>query len=257
VKEALPPTNVDRTGARALSDQPARAVTYRLKLLIFLLAAIAVLFIFRVAYSALETISQLKIIEAQRDQWQRPSDVLRDLDLKAGNVVVDLGCGSGYFTLKLSSPVGGSGRVIAEDIRALPLAFLWIRAAGRREHNVKVVVGGIADPHLPNNVDAVLISNTYHEFADAHSILVHVHQSLAPGGRLVIIDREPKSTPGQAALNGEHEVSADQVQGALRETDFQIVSRDDHFIEHDPYGENWWLMVARKPGANGLARVTR
>ncbi len=234
-----------------MPDRPVRAVSFRTKLLLFVLAALAVLVLLRVAYSALETISSLKVIEAERDQWQRPADVIRELALKPGNTVVDLGCGSGYFTLKLSPVVGTRGRVTAEDIRRLPLAFLWVRAAGMGEHNVKVVGGETTNPHLPNRVDAVLISNTYHEFADAHSILAHVYASLVPGGLVVIIDRQPN--PGVAAPTGEaeHEISSAQVQNDLREANFEVIKRDDHFIEHDPYGENWWLIVARRIGSNG------
>ena len=234
-----------------MSDRPARAVGYRTKLLVFVLAALAVLVLLRIAYSALETISSLKVIEAERDQWQRPSDVIRELALKPGNTVVDLGCGSGYFTLKLSAAVGNSGHVIAEDIRTLPLAFLWVRAAEMSGHNVKVVVGETTNPHLPKRVDAVLVSNTYHEFADAHSILAHVYASLVPGGPLVIIDRQPN--PGMAAPTGEaeHEISSAQVQNDLRQANFEVIKRDDHFIGRDPYGENWWLIVARRPGTGG------
>ena len=107
-------------------------MNYRVKLLVVLLCALATLFIFDTARSALDTISRLDVVEAERDQWQRPSDVIRALDLKPGNVVVDLGCGSGYFTLKLSLSVGESGRVIAEDIRRLPLSFLWFRTVQKR-----------------------------------------------------------------------------------------------------------------------------
>lgn len=229
-----------------MPNRPVRAVSYRTKLLVFVLAALAVLVILRVAYAALETITSLKVIEAERDQWQRPSDVIRELALKPGNTVVDLGCGSGYFTLKLSPAVGDSGRVIAEDIRTLPLAFLWVRAAEMGGHNVKVVVGETTNPHLPKRVDAVLVSNTYHEFADAHSILAYVYQSLPPAGRLVIVDREPKLTSIAPAGEAEHEISSRQVQDELRQANFEVIKRDDHFIEHDPYGENWWLIVARR-----------
>jgi predicted methyltransferase len=222
-------------------------LSYRVKLLFFALAALATLFIFNVAYSALETISRLNAVEAERDHWQRPSDIMQALDLKPGQVVVDLGCGSGYCTLKLSSLVGDSDSVIAEDIRRLPLIFLWARALSRREYNVKVVMGDPTDPHLPTQVDAVLILNTYHEFTDSHPILLHVYQSLAPGGRLVVVDREPKPASNAISEAAEHEISAEQVEGELRQVNFEIVSRQDHFIEHDSYGENWWLIVARKP----------
>lgn len=222
-------------------------LSYRVKLLVLFLGALGVLFVFNAGYSALETISRLNEVETDRDQWQRPSDVIQALDLRPGNVVVDLGCGSGYFTLKLSAPVGRGGRVIAEDIRRLPLMFLWFRAASRREHNVKILLGDPTDPHLPTHVNAVLISNTYHEFTDSHSILVHVYQALVPAGRLVVVDREPKPASSTISELAEHEISTERVESELRQANFEIVSRQDHFIEHDSYGENWWLLVARKP----------
>ena len=221
-------------------------MSYRLKVFLFVLVAFAILFALNVGYSAFKTILRLDAVEAERDQWQRPSDVLEALDLKPGNVVVDLGCGSGYFTLKLSSPVGDSGRVIGEDIRRLPLMFLWVRAVSRREHNVRIVLGEPADPHLPAQVNAVLVLNTYHEFTDSHSILVHVHQSLVPAGRLVIVDREPRPASSNFSETAEHEISAERVESELRQANFEIVSRQDHFIERDSYGEKWWIIVARK-----------
>ena len=81
-------------------------LSYRIKLALFLVCAITVLFLFNTAYQGLNTLSRLNVVEAERDQWQRPSDVIKALDLRPGNVVVDLGCGSGYFTLKLSAAVG-------------------------------------------------------------------------------------------------------------------------------------------------------
>ncbi len=216
-------------------------MSYRAKLFVFVLGALAVLVAFHVGSSALDTISRLNAIEAERDDWQRPAAVIQALDLRRDDVVVDLGCGSGYFTLKLSSQVGERGRVIAEDIRRLPLAFLWFRAAERGEHNVRVVLGKPADPLLPPRVNAVLISNTYHEFTDARPILVHVYQALVPGGRLVVVDRQPKPQ------TSEHEISPDRVEGDLHQVNFEIVSRQDRFIQNDSYGENWWLIVAQKP----------
>lgn len=222
-------------------------MSYRVKLLVLFLGALAVLLVLNVGYSAIETFSRLNSVEADRDQWQRPRDVIQALELRPGNVVVDLGCGSGYFSLKLSTPVGPGGQVIAEDIRRLPLIFLWFRAAARKEHNVKVVLGDPTDPHLPSHVDAVLISNTYHEFTQSHSILVDVYEALRSKGRLIVVDREPKLANNSDLQSAEHEISAAQVETELRQTKFDVVTRQDHFIEGDSYGENWWLIAARKP----------
>jgi predicted methyltransferase len=223
-------------------------LSYRVKLGLFFLCAIAILFLVDTAYQGLNTLSRLNVVEAERDQWQRPTDIIQALDLNPGNVVVDLGCGSGYFTLKLSSSVGRSGSVLAEDIRRLPLVFLWLRTFQRR--NVSIVYGKSDDPHLPvRGVNAVLIANTYHEFANSQPILVHVIQSLVSGGRLVVVDREPHLVDqGSAGTATEHhEVSSGQVESELRHTGFEIVRRHDGFIQNDPLNENWWIIIARKP----------
>src|SRR6185295_6794469 len=104
------------------------------------------------------TLNRLDAVESERDQWQRPADVLRALDLRPGNTVVDLGSGAGYFALKLSPVVGERGQVLAVDLRKLSLFFLWTRALLRGQHNVHVIVGKEDNPRLPAGaVDAVLI----------------------------------------------------------------------------------------------------
>jgi ubiquinone/menaquinone biosynthesis C-methylase UbiE len=223
-------------------------VSYRIKLLLFFLSALAVLALMDVGYSALNTLSRLDVVEAQRDQWQRPADVIQALAIKPGARVVDLGCGSGYFTLRLSTHVGARGSVIAEDIRRLPLAFLWTRTVIKGAHNVHIILGRATDPRLPEGrEDAVLIANTFHELADPQSILARVNSSLVPGGRLVVLDREPRSGNAGIAEAGEHEIAATRVEDDLRLANFQVVSVQDPFISGDPDGETWWMIVARKP----------
>lgn len=223
-------------------------MSYRFKLLVFVLLALGVLFAFNVGNSALNTLSRLNVVEAERDQWQRPANVLQALDVRPGNTVADLGCGSGYFTVKLSSAVGRTGLVLAEDIRRLPLAFLWLRTLGKGNHNISIIHGEPDDPGFPvDRVNEVLIANTYHELTDPQRVLAHVRRSLVAGGRLVVVDRAPAPANGQKGEIVGHDIAASRVEIQLRQAQFDIVRRQDDFIQNDPYHENWWLIVARKP----------
>jgi ubiquinone/menaquinone biosynthesis C-methylase UbiE len=185
----------------------------------------------------------LTAIEVERDQWQRPTEIIGALTLNKGSTVVDLGCGSGYFALKLSRVVSPDGTVLAVDIRRLPLRFLWIRALLRRKHNIRTLLGQPNNSHLPTNaIDAVLIANTYHELDYRSEILKQISQSLVADGRLVIVD----------PLQTEYGVlSPASVEDELRTTGFEILSREDHFLEQPGRGV-WWLIIARKPEANPI-----
>ena len=161
-----------------------------LRVALFLVSALLIFLASYTLYAFANTLNRLDVIEAERDRWQRPADVLRALDLHEGNSVVDLGSGAGYFALKLSLVVGNRGQVLAVDLRKLSLFFFWTRAHLGGRHNVQVVIGEQDNPRLPTGtMDAVLICNTYHEFSNPELMLDHVLRSLRPGGRLVVVDR--------------------------------------------------------------------
>ena len=225
--------------ARSLQAAPP----YRIRILVFLLAALLVLILSSVGYQVLDTLRSLDSIEAARDQWQRPAEVLRAMNLKPAGTVVDLGCGSGYFSLKLASTVGAKGKVLAADIRRLPLSFLWLRSRERGQHQLKILLTEPRGPRLPPDiVDAVLISNTYHELADPVSVRAAAFQMLRRQGTLVVLDRAPSPDHESA----EHRVAAASVAAELRQSGFEIVTLDDRFTR-DPDGGQWWLLVVRKP----------
>jgi len=214
---------------------------HRSKLVLFLLSALVVFTTMYVLYSAIDTLRQLEVIESERDQWQRPADVLQALDLRRGNAVVDLGSGAGYFALKLSPIVGKEGQVLAVDIRKLSLSFLWIRAQLSQKRNIRIVLGDEDNPRLPpGTVDAVLIANTFHELHDPKAMLDQLSTSLRSGGRLVIVDRGPRQEGAHA-----HEMDRAFVESELQQAGFEIVNSQDHFIDR-PGDDLWWLTVARK-----------
>lgn len=210
--------------------------TPRARVALFLAGGLALVVLLYVISQAIATLARLDVVEQERDQWQRPSEILQALDLKPGAVVVDLGSGAGYFSLKLAPIVG---RVWAVDLRKESLAFLSIRARLRGRRNVKVIIGGGDDPRVPGPVDGVLIVNTYHELTHAKTILDHLRESLVPGGRLVIVDRGPEmDTP-------HHGLPMAEVADEIASEGFEIVRSEDHFLDQPGEGP-WWLIVARK-----------
>jgi ubiquinone/menaquinone biosynthesis C-methylase UbiE len=222
---------------------------HRWRLALFLLGAVLIFGTTYVLYAGLNTLRRLDVVEAERDTWQRPADVIRALDLREGNIVADLGAGAGYFALKLSPAVGRRGQVLAVDIRKLSLSFLWIRAALREPHNIQIIVGEEDDPHLPAEaVDAILISNTYHEFRNPSVMLGRAFRSLRSGGRLVVVDRGPRVPNIEKAQHVPqgHEITIQAVQKELQQKGFEIVGQQDPFIDR-PGEDSWWIAIARKP----------
>lgn len=221
---------------------------YRVRIIIFLVCVVLTTAFLGTAYQAIQTLARLEVVERGRDQWQRPSEILQELDLREGSVVADIGSGAGYFALKLSSRVGKNGEVLAIDILREPLVFLWMRTCLRSGYNIHIIHGNPNDPKLSQAVDAVLIANTYHEFEHPEKMLECIMRSLRPRGRLVIADRGPRSVDhdDRKVERGHHELSPNFVEDDLRQSGFRLIKRQARFIDR-PEDRPWWLIVARKP----------
>lgn len=118
--------------------------------------------------------------------------------------------------------------------------------------NVEVIEGAPADPKLPAaSLDGALMVIMYHEIEDHRAMLEPVKAALKPGGRLVIVDMAPHKTlarpRGDPTKN--HVIAADLVESEVRETGFEVVSRDDHFIDRPDDESTRWMIVFRKRGS--------
>lgn len=140
----------------------------------------------------------LGLLDAEdRDEWQKPDQIMDALQIAEGSRVADLGAGGGWFTIRLAHRVERSGHVVAEDIQRLMLAALQRRVEREGLENVEYVQGTPNNPKLPPNLDAVLIVDAYHEMEDSAdpsqvvTLLKHVARSLKPQGCLGVVDFEP------------------------------------------------------------------
>jgi ubiquinone/menaquinone biosynthesis C-methylase UbiE len=138
--------------------------------------------------------------DPERDEWQKPSEVVAALGLSPGSTVADLGAGTGYFSRYLSRAVGEHGTVFAVDVEARLIEHVRKRAELEKTPNVIPVLASANEPRLPyGSIDVVLIVDTYHHLNDRLTYLRRLARTLERGGRIVVIDwfeRElPKGPP--------------------------------------------------------------
>ena len=125
----------------------------------------------------------------ERDIEEAPDRAIDALDLKAGQIVADIGAGSGYMSIRMARRVGPTGRVWAEDIQPEMIELLKQRLAKERIANVTPILGLIDDPKLPEaSIDLMLLVDVYHEFSEPQKMLRGMRAALKPGGRLVLLE---------------------------------------------------------------------
>jgi ubiquinone/menaquinone biosynthesis C-methylase UbiE len=123
-----------------------------------------------------------------RMYWQMPNRVLDEIGVASGNKIADVGCGIGYFSVRLAKKVGKSGMVYASDIDSGALAFLKEKTEAQNIQNLKIIQGKEDDPLLPSSVvDMVLIVNTIHLIDRPSVYLSNLKSCLKPDGYIVII----------------------------------------------------------------------
>ncbi|NNE93062.1 MAG: class I SAM-dependent methyltransferase [Verrucomicrobiales bacterium] len=123
-----------------------------------------------------------------REDEEKPSLVMKNLELKETDVIADIGAGSGYFTFMMS-PLVPKGKVLAVDIEQGMLDFIQGKAKRDGVKNVESVLGTIEDTKLPEGkVDAVLMVDAYHEFSHPREMMESIVKGLRPGGRVILLE---------------------------------------------------------------------
>ena len=125
----------------------------------------------------------------ERDEEEHTEKLVAQLQIKPGDVVADIGAGTGYFSRRLAAKTGAAGRVLAVEIQPEMLDLLTNQMAQAGIRNVKPVLGTITDPKLPPaSVDLALMVDVYHEFDHPWEMMEAITRSLKPGGRVVFVE---------------------------------------------------------------------
>lgn len=164
-----------------------------------------------------------------RESRQREEDcetLLEELKVQPGQTVCDLGCGNGFYTLRLAKLVGEEGRVLAVDIQPEMLTLLRERAAEQQVDNVEPILGTLIDPCLPaGEMDLVLMVDVYHELSHPEHVLRKVRESLKPDGRLALV--EFRLEDPEVPIKLLHKMSKEQIMKELPPNGFKLVDQFD------------------------------
>ena len=132
----------------------------------------------------------------QRDAEQKPHEVITALEIKGGEVIADIGAGSGYFTFRFAYHVGDRGRVHAVDINSDMIVYMNRRIRDMKLKNVVTVLAPPDDPLLMDAaIDRFFICNTWHHVENQTQYIALMKKMLRPGGQLIIIDYQKKELP--------------------------------------------------------------
>ncbi|MCX2978708.1 class I SAM-dependent methyltransferase [Candidatus Marimicrobium litorale] len=125
----------------------------------------------------------------EREKKERTDLLLSLLELRRGDIVADIGAGTGYFTLPMAAIVGPTGQVLAVDIQPEMLAIIKERAQAENVDNIVPVLASELDPMLPDNtVDVVLMVDAYHEFSYPREVMIRAVSALTENGRIILVE---------------------------------------------------------------------
>ncbi|MFN5328411.1 MAG: class I SAM-dependent methyltransferase [Planctomycetota bacterium] len=149
----------------------------------------------------------------ERDKEENPQKLVKALGLKKDEVVVDLGAGSGYYSLMMAPMVA---KVIAVDIQPEMLAIIDRKAKGSKISNIELLLAKEQDPGLkPSSVDTILLVDVYHELAYPREVTRKMIEALKPGGRIVLV--EFRLEDPEVPIKLVHKMSEKQVLREMKE----------------------------------------
>jgi ubiquinone/menaquinone biosynthesis C-methylase UbiE len=165
-------------------------------------------------------------------------EVIARLRLQPGDVVADLGAGSGLFAFPLAKAVG-SGRVYAVELDEGFLTHIRAKAKAEKASNIVPVLGKFTDPALPaRDVDVAFFHDVLHHVQDRAAYLKSVASYMKPGGRIVIIDLNAETSPHR----DQPELVVTKDQAAKWMGDAGFIPKEDISL----FADKWFVIYSRR-----------
>ena len=167
----------------------------------------------------------------ERDEWQKPDQVIKAFQLAADSTVAEIGSGTGYFVVRLAKLLKG-GKVIGLDDEAKMVEYLNNRAEKLGMANVEArPISFRGEANLDEKVDLIFSVDTYHHIQERSAYFSHCLQYLKPNGKLVVIDRRVDSPAGPHVRP---RIAPDVVKQEMQNAGFSLVN-DVDFLPYQYY----------------------
>lgn len=148
-----------------------------------------------------------------RETEEKPDITIEMLNLKADDVVADIGAGSGYFSFRMAAKVP-EGKVYAVDIQPEMLKAIASFKKENQITNVETILGEEDNPNLPpESIDLALMVDAYHEFAYPREMMDGIFNALKPGGKVVLLEYRQENP--MIMIKPLHKMSQKQVKKEL------------------------------------------
>jgi arsenite methyltransferase len=168
--------------------------------------------------------------DPKRDAYQKPQEVVKALNIKEGEVIADIGAGSGYFTFRLAHPVGEKGRVYAVDVSPDMIVHLNRRVRDLNLRSVVTILCAPDDPLLADaSVDRFFICDTWHHINGHAKYLALLKRMLKPGGQVIMVDFKKAKTPVGPPM--EIRIDRDDLVREMEANGFQLAA-EHTFLEY-------------------------
>ena len=154
---------------------------------------------------------------------ERPDEMLAAMGLKDGDIVADIGAGSGFHTRRMARLVAPTGQVFAVDIQPEMLEILKGRVEDEDLTGIVPVLGEFDDPNLPDNqIDWILLVDVYHEFENPDLMLAKMRQALKDSGKVALVEYRVEDGTGDH-IKADHRMSVHQVLSEWIPSGFELI----------------------------------